>query len=102
MPSARTAALAAIVGLALGAYFALWFRWPTFLAVALGATMTIVLLLFGASLAHDPEEADRAWGEAAPDLAARERAEPPVIAGEPPTGRSDAADDVAPGERPRG
>jgi hypothetical protein len=73
MPSPRAAALAVVVGLAIGLYFALWFRWPTFLAVAIGATMAIVLLLFASSLADDPAAADAAWRQAAPDLAARER-----------------------------
>jgi hypothetical protein len=73
MPSARAAALAAVVGIGVALYFAVWFGWPTFLAVAIGATMAVILLLFAASLGGDAAEADAAWRAAAPDLAARER-----------------------------
>jgi hypothetical protein len=73
MPAGRAIALAVAVGLGVGLYFNLWFGWPTFLSVALGATMAVVLLLVATSLAHDPGEADAAWRAAAPDLAARER-----------------------------
>lgn len=73
MPTARAIAVAVAAGLGVGLYFNLWFGWPTFLSVALGATMAVVLLLVSTSLAHDPAEADAAWRAAAPDLAARER-----------------------------
>lgn len=73
MPTGRAVALAVAAGLGVGLYFNLWFGWPTFLSVALGATMAVVLLLVATSLARDPGEADAAWRGAAPDLAARER-----------------------------
>jgi hypothetical protein len=70
VPNARIVALAIAVGIGVGLYFQLWFRWPTFLAVAAGAVMTIVLLLVAASLGEDPAVADAAWRDAAPDLVA--------------------------------
>lgn len=83
MPGSRALALAVAVGLGVGLYFALWFRWPTFVAVGIGATMAVVLLLISSSLADDPAAADAAWRAAAPDLAARERG----TETEPETGR---------------
>jgi hypothetical protein len=68
VPSPRAAILAVLVGLGAGLYFALWFHWPTFLAVAVGAFMAIVLLMIASSLGEDPAAADAAWREAAPDL----------------------------------
>lgn len=73
MPSWRALALSVALGVGVATYFALWFRWPTFLAIAIGATLAVVLLLFAASLADDPAAADSAWREAAPDLVERER-----------------------------
>ena len=70
MPGARAAIIAILVGLGAGLYFALWFHWPTFLAVAVGAFMAIVLLMIASSLGEDPAAADAAWREAAPDLIA--------------------------------
>jgi len=68
VPGARVAIIAVLVGLGAGLYFALWFHWPTFLAVAVGAFMAIVLLMIASSLGEDPAAADAAWREAAPDL----------------------------------
>src|SRR5687767_13495277 len=73
MPSARALAVAALVGLGAALYFLLWLRWPTFIVIGAGATLTVVMSLFAASLAQDPEAADAAWRAAAPDLAERER-----------------------------
>jgi membrane protein YdbS with pleckstrin-like domain len=70
VPNGRIVALAIAVGIGVGLYFQLWFRWPTFLAVAAGAVMAIVLLLVAASLGEDRAVADAAWREAAPDLVA--------------------------------
>jgi hypothetical protein len=93
MPGIRALVVSLTAGVAVGLYFALWFGWPTFLAVAIGATLAIVMLLFAASLGDDPAAADAAWRAAAPDLAARERgttsaAGPsvPIAAGEPDGG----------------
>jgi hypothetical protein len=68
VPGARAAIIAVLVGLAAGLYFALWFHWPTFLVVAVGAFMAIVLLMIASWLGEDPAAADAAWREAAPDL----------------------------------
>lgn len=73
MASRRALALAIVAGLLVGTYFALWFRWPAFLAIGIGATLGVVMLLFASSLGPDPEDADAAWRAAAPDLAERER-----------------------------
>jgi len=70
VPGVRAAILAAVIGLGAGLYFALWFHWPTFLAVAVGAFLAIVLLMIASSLGEDPAAADAAWREAAPDLVA--------------------------------
>jgi hypothetical protein len=92
MPSGRALALAVILGLGAGLYFALWFRWPAFLAIGIGATLGVVMLLFASSLAADPEEADAAWRAAAPDLAERERGtvvEPELAAQPTPVAREE-------------
>lgn len=73
MPWGRAIGAAALVGLGVALYFALWFRWPTFLAIAVGATVAVVMLLIASSLGPDPDEADSAWRAAAADLAERER-----------------------------
>ena len=83
MPSVRAAIVAALAGLGVGLYFAFWFHWPTFLAVAVGAFMGIVLLMVGASLGEDPARADAAWREAAPDLVPRRDVDEPPAPGTP-------------------
>jgi predicted MFS family arabinose efflux permease len=70
MPGARAVVAALAVGLVVGGYVGLWLHWPTFLAVAAGAVMAIVLLLIASSLGDDPAGDDAAWREAAPDLVA--------------------------------
>jgi hypothetical protein len=70
MPGARTVAIAIGVGLLAGIYVELWIRWPTFVAVGVGAVMAILLLMIASSLGEDPARADAAWREAAPDLVA--------------------------------
>jgi hypothetical protein len=76
VPGVRAALFALVSGFGAGLYFALWFRWPTFLAVAVGAFMTIILLMVASSLGEDPAAADAAWREAAPDLVAPPPAQP--------------------------
>ena len=86
MPGIRTVLIAIGVGVLAGVYVELWIRWPTFVAVAVGATMGIVLLMIASSLGEDPAAADAAWRAAAPDLvdagrtgdeAAPRRSQPP-------------------------
>jgi len=77
VPSARALAIAALTGVGVGLYFEVVQRWPTFLSIAAGATLAIVMMLFAASLGDDPQAADAAWRAAAPDLVERERASAP-------------------------
>lgn len=87
MPGIRALAIAIGLGLGVGIYVQGWLHWPTFLAVAVGAVMAIVLLLLAASLGEDPAAADAAWREAAADLVGRVPARKPdePAAGDPPT-----------------
>lgn len=71
MPRLRSILVAAGVGLAVGSYLLLFVRWPAYLAVAVGAVMTVVILLLAGSIEDGAEAADAAWREAAPDLAQR-------------------------------
>jgi predicted MFS family arabinose efflux permease len=82
VPSVRIVLLALLTGVAVGLYFALWFHWPTFLAVGGGAVMGILLLLVAASLGDDPAAADAAWREAAPDLVTARRSDDAASAGD--------------------
>jgi hypothetical protein len=85
VPGARTVAVAIGVGLLAGIYVELWIRWPTFVAVGVGAVMAIVLLMLASSLGEDPARADAAWRDAAPDLVAPQppRPTPPDSTPEP-------------------
>jgi hypothetical protein len=80
MPGARTVAIAVVVGLVAGIYVEVWIRWPTFVAVGVGAVMAILLLMVASSLGEDPAQADAAWREAAPDLVAPSPAPAPPAA----------------------
>lgn len=87
MPGIRALVIALGLGFGVGVYVQAWLHWPTFLAVAIGAVMAIVMLLLAASLGEDPAAADAAWREAAPDLigrAAARKADEPGPA-DPPT-----------------
>jgi hypothetical protein len=68
MPGFRGFIVAFIAGLLPAAYFALWFRWPTFLALALGAIVAVVMLMVIASIGPDPAAEEAAWRDAAPDF----------------------------------
>jgi hypothetical protein len=85
VPGARTVAVAIFVGLVAGIYVEVWIHWPTFVAVALGAVMAILLLMVASSLGDDPARADAAWREAAPDLVARPPAPPAPSTSTEPT-----------------
>ena len=93
MPGIRALAIALVLGLGVGVYVQARLHWPTFLAVAIGAVMAIVLLLLAASLGEDPAAADAAWREAAPDLIGRPAAREP---GEPTTGEPPSAPRAGP------
>jgi mannose-6-phosphate isomerase-like protein (cupin superfamily) len=69
MPGARTILAALAFGLAVGVYLQAWVRWPTFVAVAVGAVMIVFILLVAASFGQDDAAADAAWRGAAPDIA---------------------------------
>jgi predicted MFS family arabinose efflux permease len=87
MPAVRTVLVALVAGFALGAYLQAWAGWPTFLAVAIGALMVVLVLLIAASLGDDDAAADAAWRAAAPDLAGRDPGPGPAEAGRDGSGR---------------
>jgi hypothetical protein len=68
MPGIRTAVTAAVVGTAVGLYLQAWVGWPTYVAVAVGAVMAIVILLIASSLEDGAAAADAAWRVASADL----------------------------------
>jgi hypothetical protein len=68
MRGLRRFVIALVAGLLPALYFALWFRWPTFLAVAVGAVVAVVMLMVIASIGPNPAAEEAAWREAAPDL----------------------------------
>lgn len=78
MPSVRGLIVALVSGLLPTLYFGLWFHWPTFLALATGAVVAIVMLMVIASIGPDPEAEDQAWRAAAPDLVRRPGAAAPM------------------------
>ncbi|MDQ2964224.1 MAG: hypothetical protein M3R57_00010 [Chloroflexota bacterium] len=87
MPGARTILAALVVGLAVGIYLQAWVRWPTFLAVAVGAVMVVFILLVAASIGDDDAAADAAWRAAAQDIAGRDPRRSP--AGAPDDGAAE-------------
>jgi hypothetical protein len=72
MPGGRTLLVALAVGIAVGAYLQRALGWPTFLAVAVGAVMGVLILVVAASFSDDDAAADAAWRRAAPDIAGRD------------------------------
>jgi hypothetical protein len=78
MPGARTILAALAFGVVVGVYLQAWVRWPTFLAVAVGAVMIVFILLVAASLGQDDAAADAAWRAAAPDIAGRDPGRSPA------------------------
>jgi hypothetical protein len=105
MPGPRSLLFSITLGLGVGLYLQLVVGLPTIIVIVVGATMTLVSLLIAASVTDHPEEADRAWHAAAPDLLSRH---PGPLDGEPGTGprpsRAAApgrsADRSPPGEAP--
>jgi predicted MFS family arabinose efflux permease len=76
MPAIRTIVAAAVVGVGMGIYLQSWVGWPTYVAVAVGAVMAIVILLIASSLEDDADAADSAWRVASADLDRTVAAEP--------------------------
>jgi hypothetical protein len=64
----RALSIAIVAGLLPLLYFWLWFKWPMFLAVAVGAIVAVVMLMVIASIGSNPADEEAAWREAAPDL----------------------------------
>jgi hypothetical protein len=89
MPGGRTILAALAVGLAVGAYLQAWVGWPTFLAVAVGAVMAVLILLVASALGQDDAAADAAWRAATPDIVAgRDPGRPAGTAGDGAGGES--------------
>ncbi len=74
MPGLRAIASSAFAALVVGLIADLWFRWPGFLAVAIGALFGVASLIVTGSLETRGAAADQAWRTAAPDLHARSAA----------------------------
>ena len=74
-PFGRATVLGVGVGLAIGLYLAAGSGWPTYLAIAVGAFVGLVLLVIAASLGDDPGAADAAWRAAASDLTEADEAD---------------------------
>jgi hypothetical protein len=64
----RAIVIAGVAGLLPALYFALWFKWPTFLAVGVGAIVVVGMLMVIASIGSNPGAEDAEWRDAAPDL----------------------------------
>ena len=83
MPSLRAILAALAVGIVVGVYLQRLVGWPTFLAVAVGAVMGVLILVVAASFGEDDAAADAAWRAAAPDIAGRDpRQSPAATAGQ--------------------
>jgi len=71
MASPRTIALGLAVGTIFAGYLALWLHFVAFVALALGASALVLILLLAAAFGEDAEETDRAWRAAAGSIAGR-------------------------------
>ena len=72
----RTYALGLGVGSLLGVYVVAWLHLPAFLGLAAAALVLVLILILAAAIGGDPASSDRAWREAALDLAGRRPSEP--------------------------
>lgn len=91
MPGLRALVAAAVVGVGVGAYVNVWFGWPMFVSIGLGALLALLVLLVAAAVDPDPGEADAAWRLAAPDLVRRRLGPGDATPG--PTAGADGVDD---------
>ncbi|HET7028549.1 MAG TPA: hypothetical protein VFI28_12720 [Candidatus Limnocylindrales bacterium] len=71
MASPRTIALGLAVGTIFAGYLALWLHFVAFVALALGASALVLILVLAAAFGEDAEEAERAWRAAAGSIAGR-------------------------------
>src|SRR5262249_12855503 len=69
MPGSRSLAIAVISGGVLALFFTVIWRWPAAIGLGVGVLAAALVLLTSVSFGIDPARADRAWREAAPDLA---------------------------------
>ena len=72
MTTRRTYSLAAIVSAILGLYLVVWLHIAPYLGVGAGALTAVTILIVAAAVGDEPEVADAAWRQAAPDLVERE------------------------------
>jgi hypothetical protein len=71
MASPRTIALGLAIATLFSAYLALWLHVVAFVALALGASSLVLILVLSAAFGEDAEEAEEAWRAAAGPLAGR-------------------------------
>lgn len=69
MPGWKTFVIAVLSGAALAAFFTLFWRWPPAIGLGVGVLASALVLLTSVSIGIDPARADRAWRDAAEDLA---------------------------------
>ena len=69
MPGWKSFIIAILSGAGLALFFTIFWRWPAAVGLGVGVLTSAVVLLTSVSFGIDPARADRAWREAAPDLA---------------------------------
>jgi hypothetical protein len=116
MATTRTVALGLAVGVIFAAYLAFWLHIVPYIALAMGASALVLILVLAAAFGEDAEAADAAWRTAAGPIAGREPGQPsryepavwsqvsprdaaPPTRGDEPTGASNgSADPVREGQ----
>lgn len=76
MATRRTVALGLAVGVIFAAYLAFWLHIVPYLALAIGASALVLILLLAAAFGEDAEVADAAWRDAVGPTAGREPGQP--------------------------